>query len=268
VTTPNTKIPTNALRWQRGIGTFKAVAAIAGIGITLVLLFVFLGSPTPTPNKSAGTTGQDGQDGTGTNPTTPTSPPGSQPTAIRIPENYSVMAVKEYKLSFAYPTQWAGAITFNAPSDIPELKATPTFFNQYALGNSFLNGQLTVYIAKQDAFKIYVHSDDGAYVAPVKLGDSYGWKVVQSGMADPTLKVGDSYDIKSAKYQSGIPVYNFATSVKNTVQSRWIFQSGDYFIAVSLPLLSRPDGSAPSTADIAQYTIIANNIAKTLRPTN
>lgn len=251
---------TNTTYQQDGISTIKAVAAIAGIGLTLLFVFIFIGgagSPKVTNNNAPNTDGQSA------------AAPASQPNFIRIPENYSVYTNKDYKFSFAYPTPWANSISVKGLKDanfVP-ISTKFAFFTNYALGSSVLNGQLLVNIDNKDAFKILTHPG-GAVVAPVKLGDGYGWKVVQAGTADSTLKVGDSYNVKSAKYQSGVTIYNLAVNGSNSVQSRWVLQSGDNFVGISLPILSHVDGSAPSTADIALYTAISNNVAKTARPTN
>jgi hypothetical protein len=246
---------------QHGIGSFKAIAAIVGIGLTFLMLFIFVGGSGTPKTKSDDTAKTNGET---------LSPPASQPNVIRIPDNYTAYVNKNYKLSFAHPTPWATSIIVKGPTDTAPVPSSPqaaSSFKNYGLGSSILNGQLVVYVDKQDAFSMLLHTN-GAVIAPVKLGDGYGWKVVQAGAADPTLKVGDSYNIKSATYQSGIPVYNFTVSVNNTLQGRWVFQSGENFVAVSLPTLSRTDNSAPSAADIALYNIISNNVAKTSRPTN
>lgn len=252
---------------QAGIGSFKAVAAIAGIGLTFLFLFVFVGG--------AGNPKTDSNSTQATPPTSPTTPPAttsaasSQPAVIRIPDGYSVYTNKDYKFSFGYPTPWEGAILLNIEGGAStQTSLKTTFFNNYAFGTtSVLNGQMIAYVAKQDAFKSEV-TTDGAIIAPVKLGEGFGWKVVQAGPNNPNLNVGDSYNIKATKYQTGIPIYNFTSTGSNSVQSRWVFQSGENFVSIALPILTGVNGAKPSTADIALYTIISNNVAKTARPTN
>ncbi len=239
----------------------KTMAIIAGVGVAVLLFVILVGSTVTTP---ASTKQQAAES------TNEQSVAHGQPAVIRIPEDYSTVVSKDFKFSFAYPAPWASAvgITSGATVNINSApKSEPTYFLGYALGGSVLNGGLIAYVDKQDAFTLDVRPQ-GATVAPVKLGDSYGWKVIKAGSADPTLKIGDSYDIKSAKYQPGVPVYNFNTNAKDVVKTRWVIQSGDYFIAVALPSMSRADGSAPSASDLAQYAAISNNIAETLRPTD
>jgi hypothetical protein len=258
------KETTKVLYDQRRFGPIKPIIAIAGIGVTLILLFVFAGgSGSPKVNNSGDKTANSDT----SNSTSPSAV--SQPAVIRIPDDYNVYTDKNYKISFAYPAPWADSIAVQAPDNAQPVptSAKPALFTNYPLGSSVLNGRMLVYVDKQDAFKMLLHID-GATVAPVKLGDGYGWKVVQAGSGDPMLKVGDSYDVKSAVYQSGVTIYNFALNANNTVQSRWVMQSGDNFVAINLPQYGRLDGNIPSSSDVALYNIISNNVAKTARPTN
>ncbi len=252
---------TTVKQHQDGIGRFKSIAAIAGIGVALILLFIFASSPSPKTSSDTKT-----QDANAAAQQTP-SVTSTQPQVIRIPDNYSTYVNKTYKFSFAYPTPWVGSVNIEDAFNPLPASDGASFFNRYVFGNSVLDGSLTAQVDDKDAFKLNT-VPNGATVAPVKLGDSYGWKVVQASSGSPNLKVGDSYNVKSSKYQSNVTVYNFTYSDSNTYQTRWVFQSGDNFVGVYLPILNHPDGSAVSSADLALYTVISNNIAKTIRPTN
>lgn len=244
---------------QSGISSFAGAAAIAGIGVVFLVVFLIA---TSGGSKKANDTPKDNTSQSQTD-----SNASSQPTVIRIPEDYTVYANKDFEFSFAYPTPW-GTLTGTAR----EAGGTALFtarsggFNSYALGSSVLNGQLTAFVYDKDDFKISTH-DNGPMVTAAKLGDTYGWKVVQAGPADPKLQVGDNYNVKSAKYQAGVDVFDLSINEKNTLQSRWVIASGDNFIVVNLPTINRADGSAPPANDLAVYNAVAGNIAKTLRPT-
>lgn len=255
--TPLTRL--YSLRDSRGIGPIASVAAIAAIGI--VFLIIFLTTSTSTKIK------------TSTPPPAPPTPPpaadsssaNGQPLFIRIPEGYSVYTNKDYKFSFAFPTPW-GPIG-DSTTAIAAHVSYSTTFTDYQLGSSVLNGQLTAYVYPKDQFKILTHSN-GAQVTAVKLGSSYGWKVVQTGSADPKLQVGNDYTVQTNTYQAKATIYDFSTIENGQIQGRWVFESGDNFIVVSLPVISRKNGTTPDGGDLATYRAIGNNLAKTMRPTN
>ena len=243
---------------QRGLNNITAVAALAGIGIVFILIFLFAGAP-GTPNAVT----KDTKDTT----ETPTETASNQPSVIRIPDNYKTYVNQDYKFSFAYPSAWGDLNVIGQAS-----AGTATFavqsgpFAQYALGNSQLNGQVSAYVYPKDNFKLSL-GGGGALVSPVKLGDTYSWKVVETGVANPTLKVGDSYNVKANKYQAGVPIYDFTIAQGTSVQGRWSFQAGDTFVVVVLPAMTRADGTPPAGSDLTTYNAIGNNMSKTMRPT-
>lgn len=248
-------------RDQRGIGSLATIGAFVGIGIVFLIIFMIANSGGTKIN-----TNKDGANKTNSTATSNSpSPPNGQPAVIRIPDNFSIFSNTDYGISFAYPTPW-GKLTGTGGGSAA-YTVTSTVFSNYAIGNSVLNGQMTAVVYNKDKFQI-ITKVGGALLTAVKLGDTYGWKVVQTGANEPTLNVGDSVDIKSSKNQSGTTIFDFSINDKNQIQGRWVFEAKNRFVIVALPPLTRLDGSAPSGSDLVIYTAVGNNMARTMRPTN
>lgn len=248
-------------QYQTGLGSFAAVAAIAGIGITFIVIFLIAGTGSGPVINQSGQSNESKTDGS-----QPATAAIQQPATIRLPDDYSPYSSQEYKFSFAYPKVWGTMITSNADSGAV-FSVRSLDFSQYIFGDSYLSGQLKADVYKKYNFKIPVRAN-GAIVSPVKLGDTYSWKVVQTGQEDSTLKIGDSYNAKSARNQSNTQIYDFSSTQYGVTQGRWAFESGDNFIVVTMPIITRLGGESPIAADLNNYAIIGRNISKTMRSTN
>lgn len=248
---------------QRGASTFATIGAFIGLGVVFLgLFFLTTSGNTKAPGASTGDT-------TGT--TTDTTSTSSEPPYIRLPENSKIYKNTNYKFLFAYPDSF-GDLTIQAGST-DSTSIGGLFQAQSALaaqkpigdGTAFMNGRMAVYVFSKDNFKVVVNSNDVS-VAPTTTGSDTTWKVVSRGNTTQDLSIGDAYTVKSVKSQTGIQVFDFTYRPSSGLAlGRWVFATGDNFVMVALPSVSRPSGDNLSDGNFAAYDIIGNNIAKTVR---
>lgn len=245
---------------QSGLGTIGLVGVLVGIGI--VFLTVFLFANAGTDNKAAN---QGGQTGDQTNRTEAKT---NEPPYIRVPDNSLVYKNSTYKFSFAYPNSFSKLADTTAPggSDALKFKSESAIAAQKPVGTTgaVLTGKFGAYVYSKDDFKILV-GDPEIFVAPTKTGNSITWKVVSTGATTQNIKVGDAFPVKTIKSQTGVPVFNFTLSKSTSSFGRYVFEAGDYYVIVSLPLASKPNNGPLSDGDLAAYNIIGTNLATTVR---
>lgn len=246
---------------QDGFSTIAAVGALIGLGVVFLTIFLFAnsGNSNNRIQSNKNPTEQDSGEQTA-----------SEPPFIRLPENSKIYRSQQYKFSFAYPD------SFGELKDVQIGSSTNTIVDSAesasAVGKpiggasaAVLNGKMGVYVYDKDNFKVVVQRPDIS-VAPTTTGSSTTWKVVSGGTANnKSYSVGQAYDIPVVKSQTGVTVFDFTLRDAGNVLGRWVFASGDYYVLVALPTVSKVSGTALEARDIASYTIIGTNIAKTTR---
>lgn len=237
---------------QGGFSTIAAIAAIVGLGVAFLTVFLLATSDnSKNPPTEQNNTEQEEESSS------------NEPPYIRIPENSKIYQNTTYGFSFAYPDSFGELTTSGDDS----FRAESALATQKPIGNgtAFMTGALSVLIYKKADFKVTVSSDDVS-VAPTQTGNDITWKVVSRGNSNQDITVGKAYNVKSIKSQTGIPVFDFTyRPSSNFALGRWVFASGDYYVMVSLPSVSKPSGENLAESDISAYTIVGNNIAKTVR---
>ena len=168
---------------------------------------------------------------------------------------------------FAYPDSF-GKLTANTVGNIDTMifKAESALADNKPVGGrgTVINGKFGVYIYKRSEFKIVARRPDVA-VAPTKTGNDTTWKIVSRGSTVQDISVGDAYQVKSVRSQTGITVFDFSLNDGTSILGRWVFESGDNYILIAMPSVNKLDGTALSNADSAAYNVIGNNIARTVR---
>jgi len=248
---------------QNGISSIAAISAIAALGAVMVVLVIItsnsFGSKAANNNPPA-TTDDQQQATTSSN----------EPPYIRIPDNSQIYNNDTYKFLFAYPDSFGDLTAKSSDTSVSGtsfFQAESGLASQKPVGNgtAFMNGRLTAYVYSKDNFKVSVNSQD-VQVAPTVTGNDITWKVVSRGSSSQDLAVGSSYSVKSTKSQTSIPVFDFTYKPSGALAiGRWVFAAGNNYVMVSLPSISKPTGENLTDTDIAAYTIIGNNIAKTVR---
>jgi hypothetical protein len=251
---------------QHGISTFATIGAFVGLGVVFLTIFLIsLGGSKTTDKSSTKQTSVTNQ--------TASTPTSSEPPFIRIPENSKIYANTQYKFMFAYPDSFGElSPSNNTPTDATSktsFQAESLLASQKPIGNGTaqLNGKLGVFVYGKEDFKIVILNND-VTVAPVKTGNDTTWKVVSRGSTTQDIAIGDAVTVKTIKSQTGVVVYDFIYKPSSSiVLARWVFETGDNYVVVVLPLASKPDNSTLSAADTSAYSIIGSNIARTVRVT-
>ena len=246
---------------QSGVSTVATIAAFVGFGLiflVLIILTISSGGKKDAATNDQKQTSDDSQASTS-----------NEPAYIRVPENSKIYDSKTYGFLFAYPDSFGDltAKTTNTSGASDFYQAESGLAAQKPVGNgtAFMNGRLGVYVSSKEDFKISVNSQD-VQVAPTATGQDVTWKIVSRGNSSQDMTIGSSYTVKSVKSQTGIPVFDFTYRPSGSLAlSRWVFAAGDKYVMVTLPSISKPSGDNLTDQDVAAYTIIGNNIAKTVR---
>jgi|GEM_PF-2085439 len=248
---------------QSGIGPVVAVAAIAALGTIMIVLVVIStsGSGSKNNDDTAPNDSQQQEDQAASN----------EPPYIRIPDNSKIYSNDKYKFSFAYPDSFGELTAKSSASSgtADYFQAESGLASQKPVGNgtASMNGRMGVFVYTKNDFKVVVNSQD-VQVAPTVTGNDITWKIVSRGNSSQDLALGSSYSVKTIKSQTGIAVFDFTYKPSGSLAiSRWVFAAGDRYIMVSLPSISKPSGDTLGDSDVSAYTIIGNNIAKTVRVT-
>jgi hypothetical protein len=242
---------------QGGFSTVAAVVAIIILGIAFFTVFLLA--------TSGGTKDSPSNQDNSQQPEEESS--GNEPPYIRIPESSKVFQNDTYGFSFAYPDSFGELKVNNTASQGDGFRADSALATQKPVGSgtAFMTGSLSVLVNKKADFKVTVNSDDVS-VAPTKTGNDITWKIVSRGNSNQDISVGKAYDVKSVKSQTGIPVFDFTYRPAGSLAlGRWVFASGDNYIMIAMPSVSKPSGENLTESDVSAYTIIGNNIAKTVR---
>lgn len=243
---------------QSGLGMIAMVGVLIGVGVVFLSIFLFANAGT-----NRGTDTQDPQAGTEQQASTSNEPP-----FIRVPDNSLIYKNDTYKFSFAYPNSFSKLTDDTSPSGSAALtfKSESALASQKPVGTSgaVLTGKFGVYVYSKNDFKILV-GDPNIYVAPTKTGNDITWKVVSTGSTTQDVSIGSSYPVKTQRSQTGIPVFNFALNKSTETYGRYVFESGDYYVIIALPVVRLPSGGALSASDLAAYNIIGANLGSTVR---
>jgi hypothetical protein len=250
---------------QSGIGAVAAIIAFVALGVIFLILF-FLTSP-KSSNKDNNTTNQsNGQQNQSADQPSASS---SEPAYIRIPANSKIYKNSTYNFSFAYPESF-GELTetsqsFNSQNDAFHAESARVEKRPVGIGTAYMTGNLGVYLYKKDDFKIVINAA-GTFVAPTKTGNDITWKIVDKGATKQDISVGNAYQAKSIKSQTGIKVFDFTYKLSSSIMvGRYVFELKDNYAIIAMPNVFKPDNSALSDGDVAAYNIIGANIARTVR---
>ncbi len=247
---------------QSGFSTLAAIGAFVGLGVVFLIVFFMAGS---TSRPTTTTTNKPASDDKATDTDTATA--AKEPPFIRIPENSAIYNSEKYGFMFAYPDSF-GTLTQGSTAGIDALlfKAESALADNKPIGaaGAVLNGKFGVYIYKRSDFKIVAKRPD-ITVGPTKTGNDTTWKIVSRGTTVQDISVGDAYQVKSIRSQTGIPVFDFSLNDGTSLLGRWVFESGENYVLIAMPSINKTDGSALLNADSAPYTVIGNNIARTVR---
>lgn len=242
---------------QGGFSTIAAIAAIIGVGIAFFTVFL-LATGGGSNNSGDQQNNNQQEEESASN----------EPPYIRIPENSKVFNSDIHGFSFAYPDSFGELAANDAASTQGDtFRADSALATQKPVGNgtAFMTGRLSVMVFKKSDFKVTVTSDDVS-VAPTQTGDDITWKIVSRGSSNQDISVGKAYAVKSIESQTGITVFDFTyRPAGNLALGRWVFASGDNFVMIAMPSVSKPSGENLTESDVSAYTIIGNNIAKTVR---
>ena len=247
---------------QRGMGTIAMVVIL--VFLAVVGLGLFLLSISSNSNKQ----GQTGDD-TNKTDTTDQDAASTEPPFIRIPENSLIYKNSTYGFSFAYPSSFEKLSDISASTEpggyIAAASSAPAIGKPIGTTGAVLTGMLGVYVFNKDDFKMLIGNPE-IFVGPAKTGDDTTWKIVSLGKTTQDIKVGDAFPVKTITSQSGVKVFNFTSqNVGVLLYGRYVFESGDNYVMVTLPALNLPDGRAATNADFTAYNIVGANIASTVR---
>jgi hypothetical protein len=251
-------------RPQAGLGTVGVIFAFIGLGVVFLIIFFLSNSGRPTNQNNNGQQNQQAQASQDTATST------SEPLFIRIPENSRIYKNTTYNLMFAYPDSFGeltttDSATTSIDSVIYRAESAVAVKKPVGIGTAFLSGSLGVYLYKKDSFKITINNSR-TFVAPAKTGNDTTWKVVDKGTTSQDISIGDSYQAKTLKSQTGIPVFDFTLKTSSSsVLGRFVFELKDYYALIAMPNVSKTDGTPLTDNDISAYNIIGYNMAKTVR---
>lgn len=266
LTSPQGKSNRKPASSEAGLSTFATIGAFVGLGVVFLTIFmVSLSGSGPKPTDTTAGTGQTDQSQSDTSTSGTAQTAAKEPPFIRLPENSTTYANTAYNFRFGYPDSFGKLQEFSTPSSIVIFRAESAMAAQKPIGSgkAVLNGKFGAYVYKKSDFKIVIQLPDTA-VTPAKTGNDTTWKVVDKGTAG-NLSVGDAYPVKSTKSQTGIPVFDFGLKNGESLLSRWVFESGDHYILIAMPTITKTDGSALTSNDLAAYNVIGNNLARTVR---
>lgn len=248
----------NTSNRQGGLSTFVTIAAFVGLGLVFFTIFLL---------STSG--GQNGANNQANNQDQGEETDSNEPPFIRIPENSKVFQNDTFGFTFAYPDSFGELTILNngSSSSSEAYRAESGLAAQKPVGNgtAVMNGRLGVYVYSKENFKVVINNND-VTVGPTKTGNDTTWKIVSRGSSSQDISIGDAYNIKSIKSQTGVTVFDFAYSpASNFKLGRWVFEADDKFVMITLPSVTKLDGSTLSEDDQAAYTTISANLAKTVR---
>lgn len=246
---------------QRGTSTVKVVIAFIALGTVFLIVFLLSLSSTGPGSQQPSNAQQEATNTKKTN----------QPEVIRIPEGYKVYTSDTYKFSFAFPATFGDLTTDSTvvskdPKPRLQLKTNAVSKLPLAGSDALLNGSLAVHVYPRSSFKLTLTKND-VVVAPTTTGNDITWKVVNVGTATDGTEVGQSRQVPNSKSDAGVTVFDLALRNSSNSLGRLVFASGDSFVLIALPAVSKPNAADMTGSDSSAYNSMLSSISKTIRLT-
>lgn len=244
--------------------SLKMILILGGLGFVMLMTIIFLTAP---PKQSTDQQNTDSQNSTPANSNTSQRSDEAakklkQLPATELPSSYRRFTNKLYNFSVAFPTSW-GALAGETNVGNTTLTVRSQQFNQ-PIGQSQAIGSFEVAIYPLINYT-FSKLEGGSIIKPVGGQDGvYEWEVASLAYGETKLKLQDKIDVSTFRNTHDVVVYDTSWTTTKGRQNRWVFRSQDFFIAMSLPPLSRADNSLPSQSELKQYNQFANTIINSI----